>query len=145
MTLRIVAYDSNSDSAANRAWQLDMIKHPEWLVSAESSRNKLLADIYRSDPNEPICALIDLVHDDRDHLHRRGDRILTTITRHPDLRPRCVPIALTHYAGQLDINEAAWFRRRPRADRQPRATHARAPSLRPRADRRPCGDACPAK
>ncbi|MGI9097466.1 MAG: hypothetical protein ACR2H2_03050 [Solirubrobacteraceae bacterium] len=109
MTLRIVAYDSAPDSAANRALQLDMLQRPDWLVSAESSRNKLLADIRRSDPQDPICALIDLVHDERDHRHRRGDRILTTITRHPELRARCIPLALTHYAGQLDINEAAWF------------------------------------
>jgi len=65
-------------------------------VAATSSRNKLLADIACA--REPVVALIDLV-DERDRRHRLGDRIITTISRHPDLRERCIPIALGFHAG----------------------------------------------
>lgn len=102
--MHVLIHDDHGETAANRQAQLAAIVGESATVAATSSRNKLLADIARAD--QPVVALIDLV-DERDRRHRLGDRIITTISRHPGLRGRCVPVALTFHAG-VEIERAVY-------------------------------------
>jgi len=102
--MHLLIQDDHAETAANRQAQLAAIMGESATVAATSSRNKLLADIARA--REPVVALIDLV-DERDRRHRLGDRIITTISRHPDLRERCIPVALTFHTG-VEIESAVY-------------------------------------